>query len=290
MDVACFSELGRTWANLGFSGNWGDWVSFTTSKIQSATVVPMCSICFCSVGRRKLLRAMARHPEHEPTGPNTTGFTQTPPTWSPVWDHSSSAHLAGHKNTYEDDVVLGLRAEKDGKNTVVVHSCSIKLMVSLCVHLSQGFLHLALLGCYSRIMLYSPNGGCFMIQNALGWPKGIFNIGALHFPCGPPHHGLTIWSSQFHHYVLPAYIRILWFWTRMKGEWLIGSVTRTTNRFTAIYIYLQCIQGVAVLFILLRTKSRDSEGNQSELLMCVGESTWLDIPFLGPWNGHDLSS
>ena len=72
------------------------------------------------------------------------------------------------KNTYEDDVVLGLRAEKDGKNTVVVHSCSIKLMVSLCVHLSQGFLHLALLGCYSRIMLYSPNGGCFMIQNALG--------------------------------------------------------------------------------------------------------------------------
>ena len=142
MDVACFSELGRTWdfqetevtechlLHPKFSRQlWFQCVRYVSAQSDAEN--------FC--GRWQDILNMNLLVQIQQDLP------RPPPTWSPVWDHSSSAHLAGHKNTYEDDVVLGLRAEKDGKNTVVVHSCSIKLMVSLCVHLSQGFLHLALL-------------------------------------------------------------------------------------------------------------------------------------------------
>lgn len=210
----------HAFANLGELGIF--------RKLRWLSVIYYIQISVCNCGSnvfdmfllsrtQKTLRAMARHPEHEPTGPNTTGFTQTPPTWNPVWDHSSSAHLAGHKKHIRGWRGLGSTCWKRRENTVVVHSRSIKLMVSLCVHhLSQGF-HLALLNCYLYYVVFSK-WWMFHDSKRLGMTERSHNL----------IHPVSSFCTS----------RLLWFWTRMKGEWLIGSVTRTTNRFTAINIYI----------------------------------------------------
>ena len=220
MDVACFCELGRTW-------------DFQETEVTECHLLhPNFSLQLWF----QCVRYVSAQPDAENfAGDGKTSWTWTywskynriypdPPTWNPVWDHSSSAHLAGHKKHIRGWRGLGSTCWKRRENTVVVHSRSIKLMVSLCVHhLSQGF-HLALLNCYLYYVVFSK-WWMFHDSKRLGMTERSHNL----------IHPVSSFCTS----------RLLWFWTRMKGEWLIGSVTRTTNRFTAIniyiYIYLQCI-------------------------------------------------